>query len=122
MQELKNKEIIEFRYKKRNEYSELLKMVYDYACGETSGLDLTIGNSMRCVLEAFVTFVYRKGIAEISYDDSILQKIGDSDYRDYFKNLMYRLVLNGDSHMEKRTNGLEDIDCLEYFVDTLSAV
>lgn len=115
--ELKNKEIIEFRYKKRNEYSELLKMVYDYACGKTSGLDLTIGNSMRRVLEAFATFVYRKGIVEISYDDSILQKIGDSDYRDYFKNLMYRLVLNGDSHMEERTNGLEDIDYLEYLGD-----
>lgn len=30
---------------------------------------------------------------------------------------MYRLVLNGDSHMEERTNGLEDMDYLEFLSD-----
>lgn len=35
--ELKNKKLIPFSYKKRNEYSELLKNVYDYACGESEG-------------------------------------------------------------------------------------
>lgn len=112
--ELKNKKLIPFSYKKRNEYSELLKNVYDYACGESEGEELVVGNSMRRVLEAFSTFVYKKGITEISCDVSILQKIGDKDYIEYFKNLMYRLVLNGDSHMEERTNSLTDMDYLDF--------
>lgn len=115
--ELRNKDLIQFSCKKRNEYSELMKNVYDYACGEKEGLELTVGNSMRRVLEAFSTFVYRKGIADISYDGSILQQIGDQEYIEYFKNLMYRLVLNGDSHMEERTNGLENMDYLDFLSD-----
>lgn len=115
--ELKNKEIIPFNIKKRNEYSEILKTVYDYACGESETNDLTVGNSMRRVLEAFSTFVYKKGIAEISCDDSILQQMGDKDYMEYFKNLMYRLVLNGESHMEERTNSLDDMDYFDFLSD-----
>lgn len=92
----------------------MLKNVYDYACGESEGEELVVGNSMRRVLEAFSTFVYKKGISEISCDASILQKIGDKDYIEYFKNLMYRLVLNGDSHMEERTNSLTDMDYLDF--------
>lgn len=115
--ELKNKEIIPFSLTKRNEYSEILKTVYDYACGEDENGDLVVGNSMRRALEAFSTFVYKKGIADISCDDTILQQIGDKDFIDYFKNLMYRLVLNGDSHMLERTNSLEDMDYLVFLSD-----
>lgn len=115
--ELKNKEIVPFNIKKRNEYSEILKNVYDYACGVSENSDLTVGNSMRRVLEAFSTFIYKKGIAEISYDDSILQQMEDADYIEYFKNLMYRLVLNGESHMEERTNSLEDMDYFDFLSD-----
>ena len=115
--ELKNKEIIPFGYIKRNEYSEILKDVYDYACGENEDYALMVGNSMRRVMEAFSTFVYKKGIAEISYDDTILQQIGDEDYIDYFKNLMYRLVINGDSHMLERTKSLDDMDYLCFLSD-----
>lgn len=112
--ELKDKNIIQFSIKNRNEYSELLKIVYDYACGDTVGLDLTVGNSMRRVLEAFSTFMFKKGIANISYDEAILNQIGDTDYIEYFKNLMYRLVLNGDSHMEERALGLENMDYMTF--------
>ena len=45
----------------------------------------------------------------------ILQQIEDKDFIAYFKNLMYRLILNGDSHMLERTNSLEDIDYLVFF-------
>lgn len=116
LQELKNKSIVPFNIKTRNEYSELMKYVYDYACGENEE-DSSIGNSMRRVLEAFATFVYKKGISDISCDDSILQNVGDREYVDYFKNLMYRLVLNGDSHMEERTNSLENIDYFDFLSD-----
>lgn len=110
--ELKNNTLAPFS-DKRNEYSQIMQAVYDYACNNSED-DLTIGNSMRRVLEAFSTFIYRKGIREISCDEVILQEIEDQDYRDYFKNLMYRLVLNGDSHMEERIKSMEDIDYLNY--------
>lgn len=88
-----------------------------YACGKNANDTLIVGNLMRRVMEAFSTFVYKKGIAEISCDDTILQQIGDKDYIDYFKNLMYRLVLNGDSHMLERTNSLDDMDYLNFLSD-----
>ena len=94
-----------------------MKAVYDYACGKNANDTLIVGNLMRRVMEAFSTFVYKKGIAEISCDDTILQQIGDKDYIDYFKNLMYRLVLNGDSHMLERTNSLDDMDYLNFLSD-----
>ena len=115
--ELKDKGLISFNYKKRNEYSELLKIVYDYANGEFEGGEYIVGNAMRRVLEAFSTFVYKKGISEVSCDELILQTISDKDYIEYFKNLMYRLVLNGDSHMEERTVGLEDVDYVDFLSD-----
>lgn len=114
--ELNNKKITNFKYNIRNEYSELMKNIYDYACGDTENEKLNIGNSMRRVLEAFSTFVYKKGISEVSCDSTILQNINDKEYIEYFKNLMYRLVLNTDSHMKERTNAMENMD----YIDVLS--
>ena len=62
---------------------------------------------MRRMLEAFATFEYRKGIDEISCDQTILSIITE-EKRDYFENLMYRLILNGESHLEERTKSLTD--------------
>lgn len=115
--ELKNKEIIKFNVEKHNEYSEIMKHIYDYACSKVDGDDLTVGNLMRRMLEAFSTFVYKKGISDVSCDDSILHQLGDNDYIDYFKNLMYRLVLNGDSHMLERTSSLGDMEYLQFLSD-----
>ncbi|MBP3604458.1 MAG: AAA family ATPase [Lachnospiraceae bacterium] len=112
--ELRNKKLIEFNYKSRHEYSELMKLVYDYALGEKDGLENIIGNIMRRVLEAFSTFLYKKGIDEISFDPSILGTIENEECIEYFKNLMYRLVLNGESHMLERTKALEDNEYLEF--------
>lgn len=114
--ELKNKELVQAA-KKYNEYSELFKMVYDYACGNTSGYEYTIGNIMRRILEAFSTFIYKKGIEEVSIDESILACIDDKDYVEYFKNLMYRLVLHGESHMEERVKALQDPEYLTFISD-----
>jgi len=62
---------------------------------------------MRRMLEAFGTFEYRKGIDEISCDQRILSIIPE-EKRDYFENLMYRLILNGESHLVERTKSLTD--------------
>lgn len=106
MYELKNQEIDNFKYKKRQEYTELINIIYNYANGNGADYEIVIGNIMRQVLEAFATFVYKKGIEEISTDDAILSTI-DEKYKDYFENLMYRLVLHGGSHREEQARNLE---------------
>lgn len=114
--ELRNRELVPL-VKKYNEYSELFKIVYEYACENTGGYEYAIGNVMRRLLEAFSTFIYKKGIEEVSTDDSILACIDDRDYAEYFKNLMYRLVLHGESHMMERVNALQDPEYLAFISD-----
>lgn len=89
-----------------NEYRDLLRMIFDYAMGNTNGLDLTIGNAMRRTLEAFSTFIYGTGIAEVSFDPKVIKSLGE--HSKYFENLMYRLVLHGESHFETRVYAIQD--------------
>lgn len=89
-----------------NEYRDLLHMIFNYAMGNTEGLDLAIGNSMRRALEAFSTFIYGTGIAEVSFDPKVMKNFGN--HSRYFENLMYRLVLHGESHFETRIYALQD--------------
>lgn len=98
--ELKKCNLMEFQYKKRHEYTEMMKMIYNYSMKGCSDNSILIGNIMRQVLEAFSTFEYKKGIAEVSTDSNIINKL-DVEYQDYFRNLMYRLILNGGSHKEE---------------------
>ncbi|MGP1542702.1 MAG: AAA family ATPase [Dialister pneumosintes] len=100
--ELKKCNLMEFQYKKRHEYTEMMKMIYDYSMEGYSDNSILIGNIMRQVLEAFSTFEYKKGISEVSTDKSIINKL-DDEYQSYFSNLMYRLILNGGSHKEEET-------------------
>ena len=89
-----------------NEYRDLLNMIFNYAMGNTEGLSLAIGNSMRRALEAFSTFIYGTGIAEVSFDPKVVKSLGN--HSRYFENLMYRLVLHGESHFETRVYALQD--------------
>lgn len=90
----------------RNEYTLLLTRIYEYA-KTGAGDGLVIGNIMRRVLEAFATFSYKKGIDTISADDTILAILSVSQ-REYFRNLMYRLVLHGESHSMDHIQSLND--------------
>lgn len=108
--ELNDGAIGDFQLNKRQEYTELLKIIYDYGSNSTGDYDIVIGNIMRQVLEAFSTFVYRTGIDKISTDRRILERI-DAEYRGYFENLMYRLVLHGGSHREEQVKSLK----IEFF-------
>ena len=94
------------QYKKRQEYTELLKLIYEYGCGNNDEYNIVIGNVMRQALEAFSTFEYKKGIEKISNDNFILAGMCD-EYKAYFKNLMYRIVLNNGSHREEQTQSME---------------
>lgn len=104
--ELKNCALERFKYKKRQEYTELIRLIYEYGCGNVGEYDIIIGNIMRQALEAFATFEYKKGIEEVSTDEMILAKMCDK-HKSYFKNLMYRIVLNNGSHREEQTRSME---------------
>ena len=65
---------------------------------------------MRQALEAFATFQYKKGIEEISTDPEILNLLPEPEYRTYYENLMYRLVLHGGSHKEEQVKAMKDYE------------
>ena len=114
--ELKNQKLVTFSYNKRQEYSELIKIVYNYALGNATEYELVIGNIMRQVLEAFSTFQYKKGFDDISTDQSILALLPEDVYKTYFENLMYRLILNNGSHRLEQTQSMSDM----YFFTVIS--
>ena len=104
-QELTKLGLVQFG-KNRNEYGILLKRIYHYA-NEGSGDDnFIIGNVMRRVLEAFSTFLYHESIENISCNKNILNVLGNHSI--YFNNLMYRLVLHGESHYEEQVYSLNN--------------
>lgn len=111
--ELSNKEIREFNFKDKNEYTKLMEIVYDFANGEELQSHHSIGNIMRKVLEAFGTFVYKKGISQLSTDASIKSPLSDSE-SEYFENFMYRLVLNTGSHLEEKVQTTNDYNFFDF--------
>ena len=108
--ELENK-VIHTLDNKRHEYTTLVEMVYSCATEEdTHSNELIIGNVMRRMLEAFSTFEYKKGIIDISCDKKILGSLNNEVYANYFENLMYRLVMHGESHYEETVRALPDMN------------
>ena len=107
--ELSNCAISTFKYKNRQEYTELMERIYRYAKDEDDEHEIIIGNMMRQVLEAFSTFQYKKDIGSVSNDPQILALLKEPEYISYFKNLMYRLVLHGGSHREEQVKAMKDL-------------
>lgn len=103
--ELKNRDLVTIQ-KNYSEYKELLHSVYYYASSTQAAEDVSIGNSMRRVLEAFSTFVYRKGIVPVFSEKSVIEALKEKS--EYFKNRMLRLVLHGESHCEEQIYTLHD--------------
>ena len=108
--ELKQNELISFSLVKRQEYTELMKIIYNFAIGNAEEYEIVIGNIMRQVLEAFSTFQYKKGIDCISTEQSILACLSETEYKIYFENLMYRLILNNGSHRLDQTKAMSDLN------------
>ncbi len=103
--QLKDKHLEPFGYKRHNEYTDLLRKIYNYARNPDVEQEYVIGNVMRRVLEAFSSFSFKKGIEDVSLDENILAILPDEASRMYFQNSMYRLVLNGESHFEEAIQG-----------------
>ncbi len=106
-----------FPYKSRQEYTEILKSIYAYASEQTTDYVLVIGNMMRQALEAFSTFIYKKGIEDISTDKQILELLQEDEFISYYKNLMYRLVLHGGSHKEEQIKAMHDFNFFNLISD-----
>lgn len=115
--ELRDQKLEQFRYKKRNEYTELVHIMYAYGRGKANDQTIMIGNIMRQVLEAFSTFEYKKGIDDVSTDEKILALIKNEKHQAYFRNLMYRLVLNGGSHKEEQAKSMSDLNFFSHISD-----
>lgn len=108
--ELAQTGIKDFSFKKSNEYSKLLATIYNFAISptENSEIEPYIGNTIRRVVETYSTFIYKVGIDAISFDEEIISQIKNTKQQEYFSNLMYRILLNGESHSEEKVKSLED--------------
>lgn len=104
--ELKQCSLNKFNIDCRYEYTELINLIYEYGNGGAAEHNMSIGNIMRQVLEAFTTFEYKKRIDNVSTDDNIINNLND-EYKIYFKNLMYRLVLNNGSHRKEQVQSMD---------------
>lgn len=97
----------------RNEYKKLLEYVYDYATSnEIDDIDenqeMSIGNIMRRVMEAFSSFCYNVTFEEMVRKEDVLAIIPESK-RSYYANFMGRLTLNTESHMAESVYTLDTI-------------
>lgn len=92
-------------------YNDLIKTVYDYTAGATSSnlnLEMSIGNIMRRLMEAFLTFEFRCGVVSIGRDGDVLKFLENTNQREYFRNRMNRLMLDAESHEKDRVKFLDD--------------
>lgn len=98
--ELEDKELKQASVK--NEYESLLNHVYKYATNggdddPDEATEISIGNIMRRMMEAFSTFCYKAGFEEMLKLPTLKAKI-PFDKQSFYEKFMYRLILNGESH------------------------
>ncbi|WP_300957323.1 AAA family ATPase, partial [Faecalibaculum rodentium] len=98
-------------------YTDLLNSIYDYALNKPEYLTASIGNTIRRALEGFSTFLYKKGIDDITRDENLLSLINPESLRVYFKNKMFRLFLNNESHLQEAASSFSDMEFYERFSD-----
>ncbi len=112
--ELQNNELLDFKYKSRNDYHKMLDDIYNYAIIDNfdleNELDDTIGNTMRKLLESYSTFNYNKSIEDLTRNDRILDKLEKENQKQYYNNFMYRLILNNESHTYDNTRTINFYD------------
>lgn len=124
--------VCETKRKDASEYKQMLKAIFEFAESDTA-LDenFTIGNQMRKVLEAYFSFNYANGYTNNDCLDMVLK---GSPNKEYFKNTMVRLLLNGESHSEEQVKAMscsfglvsnsekhrvaKDVLCLLYSIDS----
>jgi len=113
LKELCNQNLEYINPERRQEYTTLLGNIYNFGLDGSVEYELSIGNMMRRVLEAYGTFCYKKGIEQLSTDSEILNELGEP-YNRYFENLMYRIVLNSESHLKERVQTLDSTNFFDF--------
>lgn len=101
-----------------NSYKWNMEEIYEYAKqseDEDSDNDFYMGNIIRKNLEAYSTFNFRKSFDKILNNKVILSRIEPKELSEYFKNRMFRLLLNSESHTEYRTKAFLDYETFEQF-------
>jgi hypothetical protein len=100
----------------QNEYKKLLERVYEYAANSEAGdpdetQEISIGNVMRRMLEAFSSFCYNETFERMLRKEDVLSSI-PKEKKPYYENFMCRLTLNDESHMEESVYSLNTITSL----------
>lgn len=112
--ELENRKLKKLN--KGNEYKKLITHVFEYAnkaCPDDLDemQEMSIGNIMRRMLEAFSSFCYNDSFETMLRKNEILNYI-PKDRRVYYENFMCRLALNGESHEEEHIHTLNNFESL----------
>ncbi len=99
--------------KVQNEYKKMIDLVYSYAydSGEADTdetIEMGIGNIMRRMLEAFSSFCYNVSFESMLRKEDLLSLI-PHEKQSYYRNFMYRLTLNTESHMEESMYTLNSV-------------
>lgn len=96
-----------------NQYKKLLENIFLFANeGESEITDLTIGNSVRRVLETFASFEFNKSMEFLN------RKITTTNENlsiDQLKNYMYRVLVNNESHGMLSAYAYDEVDRFEMF-------
>jgi hypothetical protein len=117
--ELKNKKLKGFEKDKYNDYANLLNFIYEYAKNEkrSDNDSLFIGNAIRRVLELFSYFSFNLNTVKVSTNEKILNCLPNESTKHYFKNLMYRLIINNESHFYENIRSCPETSLLANFSD-----
>jgi len=84
----------------KGEYVQMMEQVYKFArATNPEDYDRGIGNIIRRVIEAFSTFIYRKGLEEILENDRIVSSL-NGDQINFFRHYILKDFLNDESHTE----------------------
>lgn len=105
----------EKRDKNESEYAVLLKRAYDFAVAEDidPNESYVIGNILRRVMEGYSTFNYGIGMAQLSRDPDLQERLGDQ--LPFLEDAMYRLALNDASHMKERVKAFNPANAFERY-------
>lgn len=101
-----------------NEYSRNYEEIFAYAEASHPQPSLHVGNQTRRILEAYSTFVYRKGFEYLFFGEII--KDGDEIRRNrlnaHFRAIFSRFVVNDESHLQGRVRSLTNANVLLSFI------
>ena len=98
--ELINKSTKRINPTKYTSYGKLLLEVYSYINDESIRNNISIGNTIRRLVEAYSFFNYNQEMDKFLAKDETYNKISDPQLKQYFKNRMNRILMNETSHSE----------------------